>query len=222
MTSEPRLTRRSLTGAGLGLAALATVGAVSGAAQDESSSAPKIESTERGEMPTTGGLRPGPIGVNPPSIVFVGATPITITIDAIGVNAQIETVEIVDGVLQDPTGPFVVSWYKETARPGEEGNIVMAGHVDYWDVGPAVFYSIASLTEDAEIMVSGDDNAVYVYLVDSVNLYDALNAPVGEIVGTTDEPALTLITCGGPFDYATGEYLQRTVVRARFDRIDGE
>jgi len=218
MTSEPRFSRRTLTRTGLGLAALATVGAVSASA----SAAPKIESTERGEMPTTGGLRPGPIGLNPPPIVFSGARPITLTIDSIGVNAQIETIEIVDGVMQDPTGPWVVSWYKETARPGEDGNIVFAGHVDYWDVGPAVFYSIASLEEDAEILVSGDDNQTYVYLVETVNLYDAANAPVDEIVGATDNPAITLITCGGPFDYQTGEYLQRTVVRGRFDRVESE
>ena len=219
MTTEPRFSRRALTRTGLGLAALATVGAVS-ASSALTSAAPRIESTERGEMPTTGGLRPGPIGINPPPIVFSGARPITLTIDAIGVNAQIETIEIVNGVMQDPTGPWVVSWYKETARPGEDGNIVMAGHVDYWDVGPAVFYSIASLEEGAEIKVDGDDNQTYVYLVESVNLYDAANAPVDEIVGETEDPAITLITCGGPLDYQTGEYLQRTVVRGRFDRVE--
>ena len=218
MTAEPRLSRRALTRAGLGLTALSSVGAVSAS----TSAAPKIESTERGEMPTTGGLRPGPIGLNPPPVVFSGASPVTLTIDAIGVNAQVETIEIVDGVMQDPTGPWVVSWYKETARPGEEGNIVFAGHVDYWDVGPAVFYNIASLEKDAEVQVSGDDNQTYVYLVDTVTLYDAANAPVGEIVGETEDPAITLITCGGPFDYQTGHYLQRTVVRGRFDRIDAD
>ena len=216
MTSDPRFSRRVLTRAGFGLAALATVGAVSAS----TSAAPRIESTERGEMPTTGGLRPGPIGLNPPPVVFSGARPVTLTIDTIGVNAQVETIEIVDGVMQDPTGPWVVSWYKETARPGEEGNTVFAGHIDYWDVGPAVFYSISTLQEDAEIRVSGDDNQTYVYLVQNVNLYDAANAPVGEIVGTTEEPSITLITCGGPFDYQTGEYLQRTVVRGIFDRIE--
>ncbi len=216
MTSDPRFSRRALTRAGLGLTALASVGAVSAS----TSAAPKIESTERGEMPTTGGLRPGPIGLNPPPVVFSGARPVTLTIDTIGVNAQVETIEIVDGVMQDPTGPWVVSWYKETARPGEEGNIVFAGHVDYWDVGPAVFYSISTLQEDAEIQVSGDDNQTYVYLVDTVTLYDAANAPVGEIVGETEDPAITLITCGGPFDYQTGEYLQRTVVRGIFDRTE--
>jgi sortase (surface protein transpeptidase) len=35
-----------------------------------------------------------------------------------------------------------------------------------------------------------------------------------DIVGDTGQESLTLITCGGPFDPATGQYLQRFVVRA--------
>ena len=34
------------------------------------------------------------------------------------------------------------------------------------------------------------------------------------IVGKTAEERLTLITCGGEFDYTTGEYKERTIVRA--------
>jgi hypothetical protein len=35
-----------------------------------------------------------------------------------------------------------------------------------------------------------------------------------EVVGPTETPATTLITCGGEFDYVNGEYLSRMVVRA--------
>ena len=35
-----------------------------------------------------------------------------------------------------------------------------------------------------------------------------------DIVGDTGEETLTLITCGGTFDPATGEYNERWVVRA--------
>ena len=47
--------------------------------------------------------------------------------------------------------------------------------------------------------------------------FDADNAPLDEIVGPTGRDTLTLITCGGTFDFANGRYLQRTVVRA--DRV---
>lgn len=174
-----------------------------------------IVSTQVGEVPTTGALRPGPIGLLPPQPAQTrGPRPVSIAINKIGVNATIETIEIVDGVMQDPTGPWVVSWYKETARLGETGNIVMAGHLDYWDVGPAVFYNIAQLTKGDRIEITGEDGQTYVYEVDWVRNYDNANAPIQEIVGPTDNESLTLITCGGPFDYVNGVYLQRTVVRA--------
>ena len=69
----------------------------------------------------------------------------------------VETREIVDGVMQDPTGPWVVSWYKETGRLGvPDENVVMAAHVDYWDVGPAVFYNIRVLAEGDVVDVTGE------------------------------------------------------------------
>lgn len=208
---EPRITRRQFGRLTAVAASAVALGGVSArvAAQNE------IKSTKLGEVPTTGGLRPGPIGLNPPeAITLEGVVPVSIQIPVAQVDAQVETIEIVDGVMQNPTGPWVVSWYKETAKLGEIGNAVMAGHLDYWDVGPAVFYNITLLTKGDTIDVTGEDGQVYTYAVDWLRNYDTANAPIQEIVGPTENENLTLITCGGPFDYANGVYLQRTVVRA--------
>lgn len=173
-----------------------------------------IVSTQLGEIPSTGGQRPGPVGIEPDAPEIKGALPVAISIEKIQVAAQVETIEIVDGVMQDPTGPWVVSWYQETGTLGEIDNVVMAGHLDYWDVGPAVFYNIKSLTQGDTIEVTGDDGQIYTYEVEWVEQYDATNAPIQDIIGPTDSENLTLITCGGPFDYQSGVYLQRTIVRA--------
>jgi LPXTG-site transpeptidase (sortase) family protein len=174
----------------------------------------QIVSTKLGEMPSVGGQRPGPIGLEPDPAEVEGALPVAISIEKIAVTAQVETIEIVNGVMQDPTGPWVVSWYEETGTLGELNNIVMAGHLDYWDVGPAVFYDIKSLAKGDKIEVTGDDGQIYTYEVDWVQQYEAANAPIQDIIGPTDTEDLTLITCGGPFDYQNGVYLQRTVVRS--------
>jgi LPXTG-site transpeptidase (sortase) family protein len=207
---EPRLSRRQF---GRLSAAAASVVIASGLTHLASAQEP-IESTRLGEVPTTGGLRPGPSGYEPPlTTVPPGVGPVAIQIEKIALDAQVETIEIVDGVMQDPTGPWVVSWYKETAMLGELGNIVMAGHLDYWDVGPAVFYNITQLVKGDTVNVTGEDTKVYSYSVDWIRNYDTANAPIQEIVGPTEDENLTLITCGGPFDYEDGHYLQRTVVR---------
>lgn len=174
-----------------------------------------IVSTQTGEVPSTGALRPGPVGAVPPSApVTTGTIPKAIQIAKADVNAQIEVRAIVNGVMQDPTGPWVVSWYEETARLGQVGNVVLAGHVDYWDVGPAVLYHVGNLQKGDVIDVTGADGQIYKYQVEWDQLFNAANAPLEEIVGPTKNQSLTIITCGGDFDYATGHYLQRRVIRA--------
>jgi LPXTG-site transpeptidase (sortase) family protein len=144
-------------------------------------------------------------------------TPIAIKIAKAQVDAEVEQQEIIDGVMQDPSGPFVVAWYRGTGRLGEDDNVVMSGHLDYWDVGQAVFYYVGELAEGDEIEVTGEDDVVYTYTVDWVKNYtvaDLDEAGVQEIVGSTDTEVLTLITCGGPFDTDLGQYLERIVIRA--------
>lgn len=176
-----------------------------------------VDSVEQGEMPTTGGLRPGPIGLEPDPFRIRGVQPVAIKIEDASVEAQVEVQEIVDGVMLNPSGPFVVSWYRETGHLGDLDNIVMAGHLDYYDVGEAVFYNLGDLEEGDIIEITGADDEIYRYEIEWVRNYavaDLDAKAVKKIVGRTNEERLTLITCGGPFDYNRGEYLERMVVRA--------
>ncbi|CAN5888290.1 class F sortase [soil metagenome] len=175
----------------------------------------KIVSSVLGEVPTTGGARPGPVGYFPDPIEYrTVSLPVAIEIANAFVNAQVEVTEIVDGVMLDPSGPWVISWYQESSKLGEIGNILMAGHLDYWDVGPAVLYNVNNLSEGDLISVTGDDGEIYTYSVLWRENFETANAPIQDIVGPTEAESLTIITCGGPFDYENGVYLQRTVVRA--------
>lgn len=178
------------------------------------------------EVPTTGARRPGPVilaassvaAPEPEPVQVEGVAPVALQVDSVGVDAPIELGAVVDGAMQDPSGPWVVSWYDQLGKVGEGGNVVVAGHVDYWNVGPAVFWDVRNLPAGDIIRIVGEDGASYEYAVEWIERYDAagLTPEViqNDIVGDTGEETLTLITCGGTFDPATGEYNERWVVRA--------
>ena len=173
-----------------------------------------IRPTDAGEVPSSGASRPGPAGRVAPPLSRATVAPIGLAIEKAGVDAAIENLRVVDGAMPDPTGPWVVAWYENLGGLGHAGNVVMAGHIDYWNVGPSVFYNLTALQPGDEIVVRGDNDKLYPFTVDWVEQFDSTSIPLDTVTGPTDDQALTLITCGGAFDYANGQYLQRTVVRA--------
>jgi len=210
-----QVTRRRLfstmVGLGAGLAVAGQTGANNGS-----------QLPQWGQTPGTTDLQAGPLGLNP--AMDPGQIPVAMRIADAGVDAEVEQQQIVDGKMANPSGPWVVAWYEQTVRAGAIGNCVGSGHVDYWEVGPAVFKDIADLQEGAPIEVIGKDGATYVYEVENIQRVEIatlsveqLNSP--ELVGRTDYAALTLITCGGNFNGQ--EYTQRDIIRGRLASVQG-
>ena len=106
-----------MLGVAAGAAAISTRAALG---QDEGTpeSTPTIQNISVGEMPSTGALRPGPIGQQPPVPPSAATLPVAIIVQSAGIDAEIETLNIVDGRLENPTGPWVVAWYQQSAELG--------------------------------------------------------------------------------------------------------
>jgi sortase (surface protein transpeptidase) len=184
------------------------------------------------EVPSTGARRPGPIRVISWSISAPrpaeraeGFAPVAFQVDKIGVDAPIEVGAVVDGAMQDPSGPWVVAWYEQLGLVGEGYNVVVSGHVDYYNSGPggvpgpAVFWDMPALQPGDIIRMVGPENETMEYAVEWSRIYNVASELTPEviqndIVGDTGQESLTVITCGGPFDPATGQYLERWVIRA--------
>jgi LPXTG-site transpeptidase (sortase) family protein len=118
------------------------------------------------------------------------------------------------GVMESPDNAYDTAWYDFSAKPGYGGNAVFSGHVDYINVGKAVFWELKDLNPGDEIHVRLEDGTLYRYEVNFKQQYDAATAPVEEIVGPTPKETVTLITCSGTFSSASGQYDKRLVVRA--------
>lgn len=168
-----------------------------------------------GELPTSGDGRPGLIVEVGQVADSVRVEPVAIRIAAAGVDARVEPVGVVDGVMQDLPSTAVVGWYSDLAALGAGDNVVMAGYYKTNVTGPAVFSRLNALREGDEIEVTGSDGATYVYAVQWLRTFDDTQAaPISKIVGTTSVESLTLMTGAEPFDAGSGDYQGMTVARA--------
>lgn len=148
------------------------------------------------------------------------STGMTLVIPKIGVNAPVN-LRIVgpDGSMHNPNGPTDVVWYDFSAfpglggYPGSGGNAVFAGHVDYHDYGPAVFWSVRDLVPGDAIEVYLPDGGVIRYAVQWSEWIDP-NADFASYAAATGEDTLTIVTCVGTFNYETRQYSHRLVLRA--------
>jgi LPXTG-site transpeptidase (sortase) family protein len=138
-----------------------------------------------------------------------------LVVPSLDIDAPIVTLGVdATGTMEAPDNPTDVAWYDFSARPGEPGNVVLAGHLDYVNYGPAVFYHLKDAKAGDEIELVLVDGTTARYRVDDVTAYDDATAPVQQIVGPTDGEVVTLITCGGSFDQVSREYDKRVVLRA--------
>lgn len=166
--------------------------------------------------PVVGIARPSPSAVDqgvaldtlPPQPV-----PGRLVIDAIGLDAVIEPVEVADdGSLATPESASRVGWFSQSSRPGELGPAVFVGHLDSVD-GPAVFARLRDLVVGDVLRVGGADGSSASYVVSAVERYPRESFPTEAVYGATPESSLRLITCGGPFERGTG-YADNVVVAA--------
>lgn len=126
-----------------------------------------------------------------------------------GIDAQ--------GVMEAPDTPYEIAWYDFTRLPGQGGNAVFSGHVDWYPNIKGVFWGLRSLKKGDIIRIVLADNREYSYRVIESYLVDADSAAVADIVGDTGSEVITLITCDGTFirnSQGEGEYLGRRIVRA--------
>jgi hypothetical protein len=150
------------------------------------------------------------------------APPTTITIPAIRVrSALLQLGQAADGSLAPPPpGPHYdeAGWYRFSPRPGAIGPSVIVGHIDSKSGGPSVFFRLGELRRGDTIDIRRTDGTSAVFAVEAVRRFHKTAFPTQLVYGNTDGPALRLISCGGPFDRATGHYLDNVVVTASMVR----
>ena len=138
-----------------------------------------------------------------------------LVVPSLGIDAPTVVLGVTsDGTMQAPSTPTDVGWYNFSSKPGGGGNIVLSGHVDYINYGPAVFWKLRNIHMGDVVHLIQADQSVATYKVTTISNYDSDTAPIKEIIGKTPVETVTLITCDGVFNSNTHEYDKRLVVRA--------
>ena len=151
-------------------------------------------------------------------------------VPALGIDAPLGARSVGgDGQMPNPVGPSDVIWYDFSewegvgGTIGGGGNAVFSGHVDYAAHvayagvdfrGRGVFFSLSLLSPGDVIEVESGGQTVR-YAVSWRQLVNAVDSDWGEIL-SSDVPvdSITLITCGGEFNFESRSYVDRVVVRA--------
>ncbi|MGC9665464.1 class F sortase, partial [Planosporangium sp. 12N6] len=104
-------------------------------------------------------------------------------------------------------------WYSLGPTPGEPGAAVIVGHVDGYHE-PGIFYLLYKLKRGDQVRVTRADGTTARFTVYHTEQVDKEDFPTSQVYATTTRPELRLITCGGTFNRASGNYTDNIIVFA--------
>ena len=166
-------------------------------------------STECREMNNPGG------GLNWAPTPELGPVPTNgrVALPRLGVNAPIVRVGI-DGErkMVVPRNARDVAWLDRGGIPGYTNNVLLAGHIAYSRV-PGSFGRIGELKAGDEIRLDIGGKKLR-YRVIWNCLFSRNTDRAEQIMGYTEKPSLTLISCGGGWDAGARTHSGRIAVRA--------
>jgi len=119
------------------------------------------------------------------------------------------------GELGAPKNIFDAGWYDGSSKPGENGAVLIDGHV-HGPSKPGVFYRLPNLLVGDIIEVQRGDGKVIKYAVKTTENVpqDKVDMAKALVSSESGRPGLNLITCTGRFDVRTNNYEKRLIVYA--------
>ena len=145
-----------------------------------------------------------------------GSTPTSVIISSLGIRARVKPVgiDLRHGTLGIPAAIGVAGWWRDGQAPGSgSGAILVAGHVDSARAGAGAFFALRKARVGERVQLRTAAHRTYTYRVVSVRSYPKRALPL-DVYSSRGVSRLVLVTCGGPFDTASGHYADNVVVTA--------
>ncbi len=145
-----------------------------------------------------------------------GSRPTRVRLASVDIDAAVLPVgiDLKSGALGTPKSVRHAGWWKDGQAPGaRSGTILITGHVDSARAGAGAFFSLHKAQVGDKVQIRAANGRTYSYRVTSVRSHHK-NALATSIYSSKGAPRLVLVTCGGPFNHATGHYRDNIVVTA--------
>jgi LPXTG-site transpeptidase (sortase) family protein len=139
--------------------------------------------------------------------------PVRLVIPSIHLNATIEARGLDANRNLDTAQDFEhAAWYDRGPAPGQPGNALINGHVNWW-TGDAVFTRLKQLRVGDRVQVVRADGTSVYFTVNGRQTVPA-DARVASLFAPSPVASLTLITCAGVWNPLTMSDTQRLLVSA--------
>lgn len=137
--------------------------------------------------------------------------PVRVAIPAIDLSASVVPVGLDSAGQMKMPRPSVAGWYRPGTVSAVPRPTVLVGHVDSYH-GPAVFYRLSGVRLGETVQVVRADGSSSAYTIGKITVVSKADFPSQAVFARTRRATIRLITCGGPFDTDTSNYLDSLIV----------
>lgn len=146
----------------------------------------------------------------------VPPAPRRIEIPDLGIDVAVQPVGLDEqgrmGLFDDPS---IAAWYQWGPAPASvAGSTVIAAHVDSLEYDLLPFSRLKDAGASTQIFVTDAAGTRHPYLVQSLSVSEKADVDWVAAFDRAGPPRLTLVTCGGEFDYENRRYLSNLVLTA--------
>lgn len=165
---------------------------------------------------STPGRRPVPVRPAADVPPERAAAPVRLVYPAIGADMEVVPTGVLpDGGMELPDDPDVAGWYRHGPAPGDAaGSAVIASHSGSPRNPVGRLYGLREAAVGDEVTVVDAEGVERRHVVTSVTALGKAGLDFAPHFRRDGAPVLTLITCGGEWDEATGHYTDNILVTA--------
>jgi len=146
----------------------------------------------------------------------VAPSPTRLEVPDLGIDVSVQPVGLDDqgrmGLYDDPA---IAAWYQWGPAPASPaGSTVIAAHVDSLEYDLLPFARLKDAAPGMQVFVTDAAGTRHGYSVQALQVTNKADVDWRAAFDRSGAPRLTLVTCGGEFDYENRRYLSNLVVTA--------